>query len=245
MALTLQSMPLVDRKKTSAVTAGGEDDGMGGVAFDFTGDQVPDHDTPGLAVHQHQVQHFPAGKHGDPARGHLAHQGAICPQQQLLAGLPPGIKRPGYLGTAEGAVGQQAAVLPGKGNALGHTLVDDRFAHLGQAVDIAFPGPEIAAFDGVIKEPPDAVAVIGIILGRIDAALGRDAVSPAGAVLDTESLDVVAQLRQGGRSGSAGQAGAHDDNVKFSFVGRVDQLQFERCDPISPGGRPESWHQVA
>ena len=159
--------------------------------------------------------------------GHLAHQGAVGPQQELLAGLAPGVKGPGDLGAAEGAVGQKPAVFPGKGNALGHAMVDDKVADLGQAVDIAFPGPEIAALDGVVKEPPDAVAVVGIIFGRIDAALGRDAVGPAGAVLDTEGLDVVAQLRQRGRGGAAGQAGAHHDDVKFSFVGRVDQFQFK------------------
>ena len=148
--------------------------------------------------------------------GHLAHQGAVGPQQQLLAGLAPGIKGPGHLGAAEGAVGQQTAVFPGKGNALGHAMVDDQVAHLGQAVDVGLPGPEIAALDGVVEEPPDAVAVVGIILGRIDAALGRDAVGPPGAVLDTEGLDVVAQFRQGGRGGAAGQAGAHHDDLKLS-----------------------------
>ncbi len=104
-------------------------------------------------------------------------------------------------------------------------MVDDQVAHLGQAVDIAFPGPEIAAFNRVVEEPPDAVAVVRIVLGRIDAALGRDTVGPPGAVLDTEGLDVVAQFRQGGRSGAAGQAGSHHDDLKLALVGRANQLQ--------------------
>ena len=99
--------------------------------------------------------------------------------------------------------------------------------HLGQAIDVGLPGPEVAALDGVVKQPPDAVAVVAIILGGIDAALGRDAVGPPGAVLDAEGLDVVAQFRQGGRGGAAGQAGAHHDDLELSLVGRVDQLQVE------------------
>ncbi len=200
---------------------------MGGVALHLAGDEVPDHDAPGLAVHHHQVQHLPAGEHGDLPRGHLAHERAVGPQQELLAGLAPGVEGPGDLGAAEGAVGQEPAVFPGKGDALGHAVVDDQVADLGQPVDVGLPGPEIPALDGVVEQPPDAVAVVGVILGGVDAPLGRDAVGPPGAVLDAEGLDVVAQLRQRGRGGAAGEPGAHHDDVEFSLVGRVDQFQLE------------------
>jgi hypothetical protein len=114
----------------------------------------------------------------------------------LLPGLAAGVKGARNLGAAEGAVGQQPAVFPGKGNSLGHAMIDDMVADLGQAVDIGFAGPEITAFDGVVKQAPDAVAVVGIVFGGIDAALGGDAVRAAGAVLETEGFDVVSQFGQ-------------------------------------------------
>ena len=127
--------------KDIGVAAGGQDHGVGRVPFDLPGDQVAHHDAPGLAVHQHQVQHLPAGEHRHLAPGHLAHQGAIGPQQELLAGLAPGVKGPGDLGAAEGAVGQQAAVFPGKGDALGHAMVDDQVATPGPGDRRWPPGP--------------------------------------------------------------------------------------------------------
>ena len=213
--------------KDVAVAAGGQDHRVGRVAFDFAGDEVPDHDAPGHPVDRHQLQHLPAGEHGDLALGDLAHHPLVTAEQQLLAGLPPGVKGPGDLGAAEGAVGQQPSVFPGEGQARGHAVVNDIIAYHRQAVDVALPGPEIAALDGVVKEPPDAVPVIGVVLGRVDAPLGRDAVGPPGAVLDAKSLDVVAQLRQGRGGRTPGQAGAHHDDLKFPLIRRVDQFQIE------------------
>ena len=141
--------------------------------------------------------------------------------------MPPGVEGARYLSTAKTAVGQHAAVLSRKRNTLGDALIDDAVAHLGQAIDVGFPGTEITALDGVVKQAPDAVAVIGVIFGGIDAALGCNTVGPAGAVLDTEGFDVVAQLGQGGRGRAPGQAGSHDDDRIFAFVGRVHQFGFK------------------
>ena len=79
------------------------------------------------------------------------------------------------------AVGEQAAILAGEGDTLSHTLIDDLSADLGQAMHVGFARAEIPALDRVIKEPIDAVAVVLIVLRRIDAALCRDAVSSPGA----------------------------------------------------------------
>jgi hypothetical protein len=106
-------------------------------------------------------------------------------------------------------------------------MIDDVIADLGQAVDVGLAGAKIAALDGVVEKPPDAVAVVGIVLGGIDAALGGDAVGAARAVLETEGLYVVAQFGQGGGGRSAGQTGAHHDDVEFAFVGGIDQFEFE------------------
>ena len=118
---------------------------MGGVTFHLTGDQIPDDDSPGLAVHDHKVHHFPAGKHLDLPCLDLSHHGMVGPQEQLLAGLAPGIEGSGHLGPSEGPVGEKASVLSCKGNALGHALVNDVVADLRQAVDVCFPGPKVAA----------------------------------------------------------------------------------------------------
>ena len=84
-------------------------------------------------------------------------------------------------------------------------MVDDVIADLGQAVNVGLAGPEIAAFDGVVEQSPDTVSVVRIILGRVDAALGGNAVSPAGAVLNAEGFDIVSQFGQAGGGRTAGQ----------------------------------------
>ena len=50
-----------------------------------------------------------------------------------------------------------------------------------------------------------------------------------GRILEAEALHVVAEFGQSGGGRSAGQAGAHDDDVVLALVGRIDQLQIERC----------------
>ena len=129
----------------------------------------------------------------------LPAQGLVSAQQQLLAGLPPRVKGARDLRAAEGAVGQQPAVFAGEGHALGHALINDVDADLRQPIDIGFARPEIAALDRVVEQPLHAVAVVLIILGRVDSALRRDAVGAARAVLVTKGLHVVAQLRQARR----------------------------------------------
>lgn len=81
---------------------------------------------------------------------------------------------------------QEAAVFAGEGDALGDALVDDVHADLGEAVDVRLAGAEVAALDRVVEEVEDAVAVILVVLRRVDAALGRDGVGAAGAVLEAE-----------------------------------------------------------
>jgi len=51
-------------------------------------------------------------------------------------------------------------------------LVDDVVADLGESPDVRFAGPEISALDRVVEEAPDAVAVVRVVLGGVDAALG-------------------------------------------------------------------------
>ena len=180
--------------------------------LDLAGDQVADDDAAGVAVDDHQVEHLGAREHLDRAGADLAAERLVGAEQQLLAGLAAGVEGARDLRAAEGAVGQQAAVFAGERHALGDALVDDVDADLGQAIDVGLAGAEVAALDGVVEEAVDAVAVVLVILGGVDAALGGDAVGAARAVLEAEALDLVAQFGQRGGGGAAGQAGADDDD---------------------------------
>ena len=57
-------------------------------------------------------------------------------EQELLAGLAPGVERAGHLRAAEGAVVEQAAVLARERHTLRHALVDDVHADLGQTMHV-------------------------------------------------------------------------------------------------------------
>ena len=112
----------------------------------------------------------------------------------MLAGLTPGVEGARHLSPAEAAVREVAAVVAGEGHPLGHALVDDVDADLGEAVHVGLAGAEVAALDGVVEQAVDAVAVVGVVFRRIDAALRRDAMRPAGAVLKAEVLHVVTEF---------------------------------------------------
>src|SRR5204862_141469 len=118
-------------------------------------------------------------------------------------------------------------VLAREGHALGHALVDDVHADLGQPVDVALARAEVAALHGVVEEPVDAVPVVLVVLGRVDPVLGGDGVRAPRAVLVAEALHVVAELGQGGRGGGAGQAGPDHDHGVLPLVGGVHQLHVE------------------
>src|SRR6185295_12301869 len=129
-------------------------------------------------------------------------QSLIRTDQELLPRLAARVERARDERAAEAAVGQRAAVLTRERDALRRALVDDVHRQLRQAVDVRLARAEVAALHGVVKEAPHAVAVVLIVLGRVDAALRRDRVRAPRAVLITEAADVVAQLgqRRGGRS---------------------------------------------
>ena len=210
-----------------AVAAGGQHHGVAAVGPHLAGEQVPDHDPARLAVLHHDVEHVGPVVQRHPARRDLGGHGLVGAQQQLLAGLAPGVEGAAHLGAAEGPVGQQAPVLPGEGHPLGRALVDDVERHLGQAVDVGLPGPVVAALDGVVEQPVDRVAVVAVVLGRVDAALRGDGVGPAGRVVERERLDPVAQLGQRRRGRRTGQPRAHHQDLEAPLVGRVDQLDRE------------------
>src|SRR5262249_38903002 len=147
----------------------------------------------------------------------------IGPEQQLLAGLPAAVEGALELRPAEAAGVEQAAVLPGERHPLGDALVDDVDAHLGEPVDVRLAAAEVAALDRVVEEAVATVAVVAVVLGRVDPALGGDAVRPPGRVLEAEAQDVVAQLGEARRGAGPGQPGADHDHRVLPLVGGVDE----------------------
>ena len=118
-----------------------------------------------------------------------------------MAGLAARVERAGNLGTAEGAVGEEAAVFASEGDALRDALVDDVDGDFGEAVDVGFAGAVVAAFEGVVEQAVHAVAVVLVILGGVDAALGRDGVGAAWAIVKHEAFHFVAEIGEAGGGG--------------------------------------------
>ena len=157
----------------------------------------------------------------------LARERLVRAEQQLLAGLAPGVERARHLRAAERAVVEQAAVLARERHALRDALVDDVDADLGEAVHVRLAGAVVAALDRVVEEPVDAVAVVLVVLRRVDAALRGDAVRAPRRVVEREHLHAVAELAERGGGGRAGEARAHDDDVEAPLVRRVHELHVE------------------
>jgi hypothetical protein len=106
-------------------------------------------------------------------------------------------------------------------------LVDDVHRNLGQPVDVAFAGAEVAALYRVVEEAIDRVAVVLVVLGRIDTALRGDGVRAARRILETEALDVIAEFAHGSGGRATGQARTHHDHRMLPLIGRVHQLHVE------------------
>ena len=207
-----------------SIAAGGEDDRIRSVGGNFPAVQIADDDALGVAVDQHQIEHFGARVHRDAAFVNFLFQGLVAADEQLLPRLAAGVKRAGNLRAAEGAVVQQAAVFSGKGHALRHALIDDGTRDLGEAIDVCLARAEVAALDRVIVEAADRVAVVLVIFRGVDAALGRDRVRTARAVLVAEAFHLIAHFRQRRGGGSTGKARADDDDGEFPLVRRIDEL---------------------
>jgi hypothetical protein len=125
---------------------------------------------------------------------YLPGQCPICPEEKLLSGLSACIKSTGNLSAAKRTVIKVSGVISCKGDSLGNTLINYVVAYLCKAVNVCLSGPEVASFYRVIEKAEDTVAVVGIVLCRINAALRRNAVSAARTVLVAECLNIVAEL---------------------------------------------------
>src|SRR5215831_13264872 len=109
-------------------------------------------------------------------------------------------------------------------NSLRHALINDVDAYFGETVDVCFTGAKVAAFDRVIEQAIDTVAVVLIVFGCVDTALSGNGVRAARAILKAEALNFVPQLGQSCGSGAPSEAGADYNDIKPSLVGRIYQL---------------------
>ncbi len=191
------------------------------------GDEVARHDAAGLSVGHDQVEHLAAREQRDRARVDLPQHRLVGTEQELLACLSARVKRTRHLRTAEGSIVEQPAVFARKRHARRHALVDDVDAELREPVHVRFARAIVAALYRVVEEAVDAIAVIPIILGGVDAPLRGDAVRAARAVEDAEQFDAVALLAERRGRGRSRQPGADDDDFVLAPVRRVDQLVFE------------------
>ena len=210
-----------------AVPAGREHDRVRGVRLDLARDQVAGDDPARLAVDDHEVEHLAAGEHAHGAGAHLPHQRLVRAEQQLLARLAARVERARDLRAAERSVVEHAAVLARERHALRDALVDDLHRQLREPVDVGLPRAVVAALDGVVEQAVDGVAVVLVVLRRVDAALRGDAVGAPRAVVDAVAVDVVAELGERRRRRRPGEPRAHDDDRVLALVRRVDELDLE------------------
>src|SRR4029077_6339420 len=124
------------KKKNIAVATGRENYGIAGEGINFAGAEVAGDNPLGMTIDQNKVKHLGLRKHFRRAEGDLPAERLIGSEQQLLAGLAAGVKRPRNLRPTEGTIGEQPAILPRERHALLGTLIDDEIADFGQSVNV-------------------------------------------------------------------------------------------------------------
>ena len=204
--------------KHISISAGREHDSIRCVSFNFSRIQASGHDSLGVSVDNHEVEHFRLGKHLHRAGRDLTAKRLITTEQKLLSGLSARVEGARYLRAAKGAVGQQSAIFAGKRHALRNALVDDVIGDLSEAIHVRFTGAKVAALDGVVKQSVNAVAVVLIIFRRVDPTLGCNRMRASRRILETKTFHSITKLAQRRRSRSAGQTASYNDDLEFSPV---------------------------
>ena len=200
IAVALDAFGVRGQEEDVRVAARGEHDGVRGCAADLAGragrattmpTRVPSVDD--------DVEHLGARVQRDLARRDLAHHRLVGAEQQLLAGLAARVERARHLRAAERAVVEQAAVLARERHALRGRLVDDLVRDLREPVDVRLARAEVAALDRVVEEPEDRVAVVAVVLGGVDPALGGDRVRAPRRVVEREDARPRSRARPASR----------------------------------------------
>src|SRR5438874_1976988 len=213
------------KKKNIAVTPGSENYGIAGEGIDFAGAKVASNDPFGVTIDQNEVEHLGLREHFYRAERDLPAQGLVGTEQKLLAGLAAGVKRPRNLRAAEGAIGEESAILARERHALLGALIDDEIADFGQPVNVRFARTEIATFDRVVKQSENAVAIVLVILGGIDPALRRNGMGATRRILITKTFHAITKFTQSGRGRSAGQPRTDHNDLKFAAIIRANETR--------------------
>src|SRR5271156_1199619 len=152
------------------------------VTLDVPGHQITRHYASRSTIDDHHVEQFLADVHRHSAGRHLLFQSLVSTEQQLLSSLTARVKSSLYLHTAERARIEKATVLARERHSLRYALVDYVEADLREPVDVPFARAKISPLNCVVEEAEDAVAVIAIVLCRVDPTLRRDRVRAAWSV---------------------------------------------------------------
>ena len=108
-------------------------------------------------------------------------------------------------------------------HSLCHRLIDNIGTQLGQTPDIGFTRAKVAPFLRVLKEAKNCIAVIAVVLGRVNSPLGGNTMRTAWTILETKALDIIAHSRHRCGSQSTSEAGSHDYNFIFGTISRSDE----------------------
>ena len=133
-----------------------------------------------MTVDDYQIEHLRLRKHLHGAGSDLTAKRGITTEQKLLAGLPARVKCARDLCATERTIREQSAVLARERHALLNTLIDDEIANLGKTINVCLARPEIAAFDRVVEEPENAIAVVLVIFRRVNSTLCGNRVGATG-----------------------------------------------------------------
>ena len=85
-------------------------------------------------------------------------------------------------------------------------------------MDITFAGAVVTTFDRIIEQAMNAIAIILVVLRRIDTALCSNAVCAARAIVKGETFDVVSQFTERGSCRCTGEACADHDDFETPVV---------------------------
>src|SRR5260370_35894068 len=141
---------------------------IGSVAADLARQEVSRHDSARSAFHNHDIEQLAPDMHCHSSGSDLLLEGLISTQQELLSSLASRVEGPFDLHAAEGPIVQKPAVFSCKRHALSDALIDDVHTDFRQTVDVGFTGAKIATFDRILEKAKNAVAVIPLILRRVD-----------------------------------------------------------------------------
>ena len=78
-----------------------------------------------------------------------------------------------------------------------------------------------------LNKAEDAVAVVAVVLGGVDSALGGDGVRPTRGIMIAKAMDVVALLAERGSRRRSRQTCADNDDRVLAAVGGIDELHLE------------------